>query len=160
MNLLKHLQTALGRMPTISVPVITALRATDLKSAAAHLVAVHAADELVHDGQGLGLGLAVLLAQRVVQVVGVDHAHDVPELVGPPPPMVVPVQVLRLLQHRHVRLQTRPLLSAARIRHSQAGPDWKGSMVVKALQCFRVLNGCTYCRWGVNASYRGLGRHS
>ena len=69
-----------------------------------HLVAVDAADDLVDDGHSARLGGAALLALRVVQVVGVDDAHHVLELVRPAPPVVVPVQVLRLLQHRHVRL--------------------------------------------------------
>lgn len=74
-----------------------------------HLVAVHAADDLVDDGECLGLKGAALLALSIVQVVGVDDSHHVLELVGPAAAVVVPVQVLWLLQHRHVSLcQNRP----------------------------------------------------
>lgn len=72
----------------------------------AYLVAVHAADNLVDDCEGLGLEGAALFALRIVQVVGVDDAHHVPELVCPAAPVVVPVQVLWLLQHCHVSLHT------------------------------------------------------
>jgi hypothetical protein len=70
-------------------------------------VAVHATDHLVDDSEGLGFEGAPLLALRVVQVVGVDDAHHVLELVRPAPAMVVPIQVLRLLQDRHISLQQR-----------------------------------------------------
>lgn len=58
--------------------------------ARARLVAVQAAHEAVECGQKERLDLAARLAARVVQVVGVDHAHHVRELVRPAPPVVVP----------------------------------------------------------------------
>lgn len=69
-------------------------------------MAVHAADEVVHDGQGRGLERAALLPLRIVQVVGMDDPHHVVELVCPSAAMVVPGKVLWLLQHRDVRLGT------------------------------------------------------
>ena len=56
----------------------------------ARLMAVQAAHEAVERGQEEGLDLAARLAARIVQVVGVDHAHHVRELVRPAPPVVVP----------------------------------------------------------------------
>lgn len=49
-----------------------------------------------------GLESAVLLPLDVLQVIRVDDADDVVELVRPALPMVVPVEVLRLLQDRDV----------------------------------------------------------
>lgn len=58
--------------------------------AGTRLVAVQAAHDAVERGQEKGLDLAVRLAARIVQVVGVDHAHHVRELVCPAPPVMVP----------------------------------------------------------------------
>lgn len=73
-------------------------------------MAVHAADDLVDDRHGLGLGSTPFLALRVVQVVGMDDAHHMLELVRPAPTVVIPIQVLGLLQHRHIRLHRADVL--------------------------------------------------
>ena len=59
-------------------------------AAKARLVAVHAAHEAIERGQEEGLDLAVRLAARIVQVIGVNHAHNMRELVHPAPAVVVP----------------------------------------------------------------------
>ena len=62
-----------------------------------HLVTVDTADKLVDQQQQLLFRLAVLLSPGVVQVVGVDDADDMLELVRPSLPVVVPAQMLWLL---------------------------------------------------------------
>ena len=54
-------------------------------------MAVHATDNLVGNIHSLSLGSAALLARSIVQVVGVNDAHNVLKLVRPAPPVVVPV---------------------------------------------------------------------
>mmetsp|Transcript_56903 Transcript_56903/g.149900 ORF Transcript_56903/g.149900 Transcript_56903/m.149900 type:complete len:230 (-) Transcript_56903:178-867(-) len=49
----------------------------------------------------------VRVRDGVLPVVGVHHAHDVVEGVAPRRPLVAPVDVLRLLEHRHVALLLR-----------------------------------------------------
>mmetsp|Transcript_21670 Transcript_21670/g.60128 ORF Transcript_21670/g.60128 Transcript_21670/m.60128 type:complete len:309 (-) Transcript_21670:1513-2439(-) len=68
------------------------------------LVTVHAAHPRVDVLEQHLLHVAVVLAPGVVQVVGVHHAHHMVEFVGPTRAMVVPVQVLRLLQYCHIGL--------------------------------------------------------
>ena len=67
-------------------------------------MAVHSRDGGVDPSKELLLFLAILLSSRVFQIVCVDDSHDVPELVRPARAMVKPRQMLRLLQHRHIRL--------------------------------------------------------
>ena len=64
------------------------------------LVAVRAANPAIDLLEHVGLPVSILLAPRIVEVVGVNHTHDVVELVGPARAVVVPVEVLRLLERR------------------------------------------------------------
>jgi len=57
----------------------------------AHFMAVHATDDLVGNIHSLSLGSAALLTRSIVQIVGVNDAHNVLKLVRPAPPVVVPV---------------------------------------------------------------------
>ena len=68
------------------------------------LVAVRPADPRVDEPHRRLLDGAVLLQTRVLEVVCVDDADDVPELVAPSAAGVVPVEVLGFLEHRHVVL--------------------------------------------------------
>ena len=86
------------------------------KELAARLVAVHAADEVIHDCQGWGLHVPPFLALGIVQVVGVDDAHHMVELVRPSPAVVVPREMLRLLQHRDISLTQQQQISNAYVR--------------------------------------------
>mmetsp|Transcript_8747 Transcript_8747/g.18659 ORF Transcript_8747/g.18659 Transcript_8747/m.18659 type:complete len:224 (-) Transcript_8747:1058-1729(-) len=63
------------------------------------------------------LNVTALLTTRVVQVVGVHDANHMVELIGPALAVVVPVKVLRLLQHRHIRLVVRD--AAGDVTHRQ-----------------------------------------
>ena len=73
-------------------------------NAKANLVAVNPADPLVEGSEELLLEVTLLLSPRVVQVVGVNDAHHMVKLVCPALPMMVPVEMLRLLQHGYICL--------------------------------------------------------
>ncbi len=61
---------------------------------------------MVDDRQRRCLDIAILLPLSVVQVVGMHDTHHVVELVRPSAPVVVPVQMLWLLQNSDIRLKT------------------------------------------------------
>lgn len=46
------------------------------------------------------------LSPDVVHIVGVHDPNNVTEFVGPTPPMMEPIQVLRFLQNRNISLQS------------------------------------------------------
>eukprot|EP00982_Pelagococcus_subviridis_P009921 30957-Pelagococcus_subviridis.AAC.27 len=59
--------------------------------------------------QGL-FAFAIFFTTRVFEVVRVDDADDVPELIRPTHAVVEPCQMFRLLQYRHVRVFVRHAL--------------------------------------------------
>ena len=49
-----------------------------------------------------GLYQSILLSLHILEIVGVDNANNLPELDLPPAAMVVPCQMLGLLENCHI----------------------------------------------------------
>jgi len=75
----------------------------------ADLVTVYPADPGVECLQALLLDVPLLLPACIVQVVGVNDAHNMVKLVCPALTMVVPVEVLWLLKNSYISLQHPPM---------------------------------------------------
>mmetsp|Transcript_35581 Transcript_35581/g.87525 ORF Transcript_35581/g.87525 Transcript_35581/m.87525 type:complete len:278 (+) Transcript_35581:54-887(+) len=104
------------------------------------LVTVHARHGVVHVPQQSLLALAVLFSSRVLQVVCVDDAHHVPELVAPAHAVVEPRQVLRLLQNCHVRLLLGHALSDVAHGHDATLVDGVPPRVEVNVKCGLEIN--------------------
>ena len=69
-------------------------------------MAVYPANPGVESLQALLLDVSLLLPTCIVQVVGVDDAHDMIKLICPALTVMVPVEVLGLLKHSYISLQS------------------------------------------------------
>jgi hypothetical protein len=49
----------------------------------------------------------ILLPLDILQVIGVNHTHDMLELIGPASPMIIPGQVFWLFQHCNISFLVR-----------------------------------------------------
>jgi hypothetical protein len=112
------------------------------------LVAVGSTNPAIHETQDGRLDGPVGLPAGVIEVVGVQDANDVVEFVRPPRAVMVPCQVLWLLQYRDIRL----VLGNPLHRNSRSCFGWKISQknTIWAIFHYLIIICSSFPSWDVH----------